>query len=47
MLGVCIIVNFCGYVCAGVKLFSFITIWCLLIVMPVNMTVSANNIALV
>jgi hypothetical protein len=26
---------------AGVKLFTFITIWCLLVVMPVNMTVRA------
>jgi hypothetical protein len=30
---------------AGVKLFTFISIWCLLVVMPVNMTVSAAQLS--
>jgi hypothetical protein len=30
---------------AGVKLFTFITIWCLLVVMPVNMTVRVCSAA--
>jgi hypothetical protein len=32
-----------AFACLGVKLFIFISTWCLLVVMPVNMTVRAEQ----